>query len=65
MKINMGEKNDVLLITAGYDHTIRFWNVTTAQCWRTLQHSESQVKKKTKTKTNKGLYRNLRQFPET
>jgi len=34
---------EVVLATAGYDHTIRFWQAHTGQCVRTLQHSDSQV----------------------
>lgn len=33
----------VLLITAGYDHTIRFWEALSGLCYKTLQHPESQV----------------------
>lgn len=33
----------VVLATAGYDHTIRFWEATAAQCSRTLQYADSQV----------------------
>lgn len=31
----------VLIVTAGYDHTIRFWDVLEATCLATLQHNES------------------------
>lgn len=31
----------VLLATAGYDHTIRFWDVVTGSCIGALQHNES------------------------
>lgn len=31
----------VLLATAGYDHTIRFWDVLQGTCLATLQHNES------------------------
>jgi len=31
----------VLLATAGYDHTIRFWDVISGNCINTLQHTES------------------------
>ena len=31
----------VLIITAGYDHTIRFWDVLIGTCIATLQHNES------------------------
>ncbi|KAJ7564203.1 hypothetical protein O6H91_02G006900 [Diphasiastrum complanatum] len=33
----------VVLATAGYDHTIRFWEATSGRCYRTLQHADSQV----------------------
>lgn len=35
--------NPVILITAGYDHTIRFWEALSGHCHRVLQHPESQV----------------------
>jgi len=33
----------VILATAGYDHTIRFWEAPTGVCYKTLQHPDSQV----------------------
>jgi G protein beta subunit-like protein len=33
----------VVLATAGYDHTIRFWEATSGICYRTLQYADSQV----------------------
>ncbi|GMF00886.1 hypothetical protein B5S28_g858 [[Candida] boidinii] len=33
----------VILASAGYDHTIRFWEALTGVCSRTIQHSDSQV----------------------
>jgi G protein beta subunit-like protein len=33
----------VVLATAGYDHTIRFWEASNGICVRTLQHPDSQV----------------------
>lgn len=33
----------VILVTAGYDHTIRFWEAWSGICSRTIQHSDSQV----------------------
>lgn len=33
----------VILVSAGYDHTIRFWEALTGVCSRTIQHSDSQV----------------------
>ena len=35
--------DEVILATAGYDHTIKFWQAHTGQCIRTLQHADSQV----------------------
>eukprot|EP00742_Colponemidia_sp_Colp-10_P003715 GILJ01003954.1.p1 GENE.GILJ01003954.1~~GILJ01003954.1.p1 ORF type:complete len:308 (+),score=27.83 GILJ01003954.1:51-974(+) len=35
----------VILATAGYDHTIRFWEAPRGVCYRTLQYAESQVNK--------------------
>jgi len=35
--------DDVILATAGYDHTIKFWAAHTGVCTRTLQHPDSQV----------------------
>ena len=37
--------SQVLLATAGYDHTIKFWEAPSGICIRTLQHPESQVNK--------------------
>ncbi|EPZ35592.1 WD repeat-containing protein wat1 [Rozella allomycis CSF55] len=36
-------KNPVILCTAGYDHTIRFWEALSGMCIHTVQHPESQV----------------------
>ena len=33
----------VVLITAGFDHTIRFWDVLKGETIGTLQHAASQV----------------------
>lgn len=35
--------SQVIMATASYDHTIRFWDVIQAKVIRTLQHNESQV----------------------
>ena len=35
--------NSVILVTAGYDHTIRFWEALSGICSRTIQHTDSQV----------------------
>eukprot|EP00127_Corallochytrium_limacisporum_P001209 Clim_evm44s44 gene=Clim_evmTU44s44 len=37
------QESKVLFATAGYDHTIRFWEVRGGVCYRTLQYAESQV----------------------
>jgi G protein beta subunit-like protein len=37
--------SSVVLATAGYDHTIRFWEATSGICYRTLQYTDSQVNK--------------------
>lgn len=37
--------SQVVLATAGYDHTVRFWEATSGICYRTLQHADSQVNK--------------------
>jgi G protein beta subunit-like protein len=34
-------QNNVFLVTAGYDHTIRFWETLTGISYRTLQHQDS------------------------
>ena len=31
----------VVLATAGYDHTIKFWEATSGRCYRTLQYTDS------------------------
>ncbi len=37
--------SSVVLATAGYDHTIKFWEATSGICYRTLQYQDSQVNK--------------------
>ncbi len=32
---------DVVLATAGYDHTIRFWEALSGACIRTIQNPDS------------------------
>eukprot|EP00898_Chlorokybus_atmophyticus_P001747 jgi/Chlat1/2573/Chrsp175S00149 len=41
----MPSSPSVVLATASYDHTIRFWEATSGICYRTLQYSDSQVNK--------------------
>ena len=36
---------EVILATAGYDHTIRFWEALSGICLRTIQYPDSQVNK--------------------
>ena len=33
----------VILATAGYDHSIRFWQAHTGTCLKTMNHTDSQV----------------------
>lgn len=40
----MAERS-VVLCTAGFDHTIRFWEAPSGLCYRTLQFPDSQVNK--------------------
>lgn len=35
--------HSVVLATAGYDHSVRFWEATSGRCTRTLQFSDSHV----------------------
>lgn len=35
--------SQVILATAGYDHTIKLWEATSGICYRTLQYGDSQV----------------------
>ena len=37
----MSANTDVLLITAGYDRTIRFWQPSTGATYRTIMHEDS------------------------
>lgn len=36
----------VILATAGYDHTIRFWEAPSGICYRTIPYADSVNKKK-------------------
>ncbi|KAI8322568.1 WD-repeat protein pop3 [Martensiomyces pterosporus] len=37
------EESPVILVTAGYDHTIRMWDALKSTCTRTIPYTESQV----------------------
>lgn len=37
------ERKSVVLATAGYDHTIKFWEAPTGTCYHTLKYADSQV----------------------
>ncbi|KAK4392440.1 Target of rapamycin complex subunit LST8 [Sesamum angolense] len=39
----MSQQPSVVLATASYDHTIRFWEAKSGRCYRTIQYPESQV----------------------
>ncbi|KAJ7984708.1 hypothetical protein DPEC_G00357560 [Dallia pectoralis] len=47
MNVNQGQgtvgSDPVILATAGYDHTVRFWQAHSGICTRTVQHQDSQV----------------------
>ncbi|KAK0097802.1 hypothetical protein PV326_013643 [Microctonus aethiopoides] len=43
MTIEGGNSEQVILVTGGYDHTIKVWQAHTGICLRTLQHTVSQV----------------------
>ncbi|KAF9341836.1 TOR complex subunit lst8 [Linnemannia elongata] len=39
------DPHPVILVTAAYDHVIRFWDATNTTCLRTIQHPDAQVNK--------------------
>lgn len=39
----ISDSSPVLIVTASYDHTIRFWDVLQGTCIATLQHNESVI----------------------
>mmetsp|Transcript_21886 Transcript_21886/g.73627 ORF Transcript_21886/g.73627 Transcript_21886/m.73627 type:complete len:321 (+) Transcript_21886:95-1057(+) len=41
--LHTSTQQHVFIVTAGYDHTIRFWDAPSARCYRTLQYPDSQV----------------------
>jgi G protein beta subunit-like protein len=42
-KKEMNSLSPVLLVTGGYDHKVRFWDVSSGVCSRTINFGESQV----------------------
>jgi WD40 repeat protein len=42
-KLSDDDAGEVILATAGYDHTIKFWQAHTGTCLLTLQHPDSHV----------------------
>jgi G protein beta subunit-like protein len=40
------DSHSVILVTAGYDNTIRFWEALSGICSRTIQHADSVMKPK-------------------
>lgn len=43
IKMMNEDAGEVILATAGYDHTIKFWQAHTGACVMTLQHPDSHV----------------------
>jgi G protein beta subunit-like protein len=41
------DQSGVILVTAGYDHTIKFWEALSGICSRTIQHPDSVVPRAT------------------
>uniref|UniRef100_A0A8C8GYH4 Uncharacterized protein n=1 Tax=Oncorhynchus tshawytscha TaxID=74940 RepID=A0A8C8GYH4_ONCTS len=45
MNVNQGQgtvcSDPLILATAGYDHTVRFWQAHSGICTRTVQHQDS------------------------
>jgi hypothetical protein len=37
------DQSGVILVTAGYDHTIKFWEALSGICSRTIQHPDSVI----------------------
>lgn len=37
----MHSSDQILFATAGYDHTIRFWEPSNGSCYRVLNHDDS------------------------
>ncbi|EPX72225.1 WD repeat protein Pop3 [Schizosaccharomyces octosporus yFS286] len=43
MSVQYPPQHSVLLVSSGYDHTIRFWEALSGICSRTIQHADTQV----------------------
>ena len=41
MAMPQNDQSGVILVTAGYDHTIKFWEALSGICSRTIQHPDS------------------------
>lgn len=41
MPMPQNDQSGVILVTAGYDHTIKFWEALSGICSRTIQHPDS------------------------
>lgn len=39
----MTEADQLILVTAGYDHTIKLWEAHSGVCTRTIQHPDSVI----------------------
>ena len=47
--------NDLILATAGYDHSIKFWDANSGLCKRSINHPDSQINKLALTADRKYL----------
>ena len=43
MPMPQNDQSGVILVTAGYDHTIKFWEALSGICSRTIQHPDSVI----------------------
>ncbi|KAG4303467.1 hypothetical protein PCANB_000301 [Pneumocystis canis] len=41
--MRQSHQHNIILVTSGYDRTIRFWEALSSICLRTIQHADSQV----------------------
>lgn len=53
--VDIMSNDNILLITAGYDRTIRFWQANTASIYRTIMHEDS-VKNRNQILCNKQIF---------